>query len=97
MRISTPERRLREIALDPKASPKDRVAALQAMVLPSVNFLRALLNSGDVGTGRKGRPRKHAGAKPLPAKVILAASVMLSTTRLVLKNQKHVQTPGTLD
>lgn len=96
MRISTPEKRLREIALDPKASPKDRVAALQAMGQPSINFLRTLLNSGGSPTRKTGRPRKGAAAKPLPAKVTLTASVMLATTRLVLKREKANE-PSSLD
>jgi hypothetical protein len=80
MRISSPEKLLRQIALDPKASPKHRNEALLAMDCPSERFLRGLL---------------RAGTKKLPASVGLTATAILKTTQLVNKKNREEKTKET--
>jgi hypothetical protein len=67
MRISSAERLLREISLDPKASPKHRNEALLAMDCPSITFLKRLLRA--------------SGKKKFPPSVALVAVAILKTIR----------------
>jgi len=66
LRISSPERLLRAVALDPKVAPRLRVEALLAMDCPSRAFLQALLRAG-------------MGRRKLPASVVLTATAILKT------------------
>lgn len=75
MRISSPERLLREIASDPRATPKQRTDALLAMDRPSVEFLTRLLRAG------------KSPSKRLPASVVITATVLLKTTRAINKSR----------